>query len=282
MPDVTFQINDPTLLPGQKFKTRYRLLPVGAFTANVDRTNAAFTITGLAAGQYELEAILVLADATECAPTYWKFTVLDPVECIDFTVEIVERDNGLFALEIDYSLPSPIYNPPCGWQIIHNGGTVTYPTLPTPPIYIPTTNVSQQVRIISNGCGSNVKECFNEDVPPAEVTCTPMDITAVSVEVAGSRYPNGFYPMAVTFTYNQSNPITINPTVIITQINVLSGTPGQASYPNFTYPAIPSAGGTFTTSLVANDNVFNSLYQFTWLVVDKCNKTHTGTVQILL
>lgn len=281
MPDIDITINSPVLLAGQKFKTRYRELPAGVWSANVDRTNATFTLTGLTAGKYELEVILVLADETECAATLRGFEVVDPVACIDFTAEIVQTASGLYNLQINYSIPSPVYNPACGWKIQYGSTVVNYATLPTPPIVIPVQNVGMQVKVTANGCNGNEKDCFNADVPEITPTCTPMTITGAEVIINGT-FPGG-YTLTIKFTGTQSSPPTQWLTVLVNQINVLSGTPGQASYPTFTYGPIPTVGfSSFYVSLLANNNVFGSLLEFNWLIVDACNVTHTGYVSKLL
>lgn len=276
--DVNIQINTPTLIGSQYFKVWYRLLPSGSFVAIANQTNAQFTITGLTDGNYELKTVLVLDDETECEATFWPFTVVTPVDCIDFTVEIIQASNGLYFLEVSYT---PGYNPPCGWQIIHGGGTTTYLTLPASPILIPTQNVTQQVTIVSDGCTGNQKICFDEDVPSITPACTPITVNTVTGQV-NNTYPNGDYGVSINFPILQSAPPSLFLTVIINQINVLSGTPGLASYPGFSFGPITSTANNFSIPLVANKNVFGSLLEFNWLIVDGCGQTHTGYVSILL
>lgn len=280
MPDVNFQITTPTLTAGQKFITRYRLLPAGAWSSYVDRTNAAFTITGLTAGEYELEAILVLADETQCAPTYWKFTVVDPVECIDFVMEIIQNSNGQYFLHVDYSLPSPVYNPPCGWIITHANGSTTYPTLPTPPILIPTQNVAQVVTVTADGCTGNRKLCFEGDIDAIDEPCAPMTITGVEV-VVNNVYPNGFYGMTLYFSYTQSNPVTNAVNVTITQTNtVLAGVPSIVNVPIF--PVTVVGNPIFGVPIAVNNQIFGNTYTFAWVVVDGCGVSHKGTATKVL
>lgn len=275
--DVNFQINVPTLIGSQYFKTRYRLLPAGAWSAVTNRTNAPFTITGLSAGNYELEAILVLEDETECAATFWPFTVVDPVECLDFFVQIIQASNGLYFLEITYS---PGYNPPCGWKITHSNGTTTYATLPASPLLIPTQNVAQQVTIVSDGCEGNRRECYNNDVPAIAPSCTPITITSDTL-VVNNQYPNGFYGMSLVIQFNQSVPASPFLNITVNQINVLNnGTPGQFVNPSYAVPTGSATG--FSVPLVMNSNVFNNLYEVNWVVIDGCGQKHSGYASIIL
>jgi hypothetical protein len=275
--DVNFQINTPTLSGGQYFKVWYRETPSGAFIPWANQDNDPFTITGLAVGTYELKVVIVLGDSTECDATFWPFTVVDPVECIDFNVEIIQASNGLYFLEVSYV---PTYNPACGWKIIHANGTTTYPTLPASPILIPTQNVGQQVQIISDGCYGNQKECYNEDVPSITPVCTPMVISG-SALTFNNTYPNGSYGFSLQINFTQSIPASNFITFIANQINVLSGTPGGFSFPAFSY-SLPTSAGSFSNSFIVNQNVANSLVEVNWLVVDGCGVTHTGYASYLL
>lgn len=278
--NLNFQITVPTLIGSQYFKTRYRLLPAGAWSAVTNRTNAPFTITGLAAGSYELEAILVLEDATECAATFWPFTVVTPVECIDFNVEIIQASNGQYFLQITYV---PTYNPPCGWNITHINGTTKFATLPASPILIPTQNVTQRVTIEADGCYANKKDCYDEDVPSIEPVCVPMTILSDELQVNGTT-SNGFKTMTLKLTYSQSTPTTPFITVGINQINVLNnGQTFPVSYPNFGFGPIPTTGTpSITFSILMNNNVAGSLYEVNWFIVDGCGVKHSGYASILL
>lgn len=276
MADITIQINDPTLTAGQTFRVRYRAVP-GAFGTPQTETNAPFTLTGLTAGAYELEVVLVNADETECPATYRTFTVLEEAECIDFTVELIQ-DGSLFYISISYVIP--VTQPPCGWIVKIDGTSHVYPTLPTSPILIPATNAGHHVVIQANGCSDNVKNCYDEDIPAIEPVCTPMVIGVVTAAITGT-YPNGDKAISITFPYTQSSPVTKYITFSGQQKNVLSGTPTVWNYPNFSFGPIPSSGTpTIVQNVAANHNVFDNQFTFDWLIVDGCGQTHSGTVTV--
>lgn len=279
--DVTIQINIPVLVGLEKFKTRYREAPSGAWSSYVDRTNTAFTLTGLTDGNYELEVIFVKADGTECPATYREFTVVTPADCAEFTAEIVQNGN-LFILQISYTIPSPYVTPPCGYKITYGGTTVSYASLPASPIQIPVPNATIQVVITANGCNGNEVECFNQDIPAIDPVCTPIVVLSDTL-VFNNVYPNGFIGMSLTVSFTQSAPASKYITFIVNQINVLSGLPGQASYPNMTYGPLPTGATTAANvPLVMNNAVAGGLYEVSWLIVDGCGVTHTGSASLQL
>lgn len=274
MPNITITISTPTLVGSDYFKTRYRLIG-GAWSSYVNRTNAAFTLTGLAAGQYELEVILV-KDNVECPAIIKPFTVVQDFTCTTFTPVIVQN-GSLFNLQISYSGAA---TPNCGYHIhilgTQNNKIVNYASLPTSPLLIPVINEPFQLKIIADLCNGNSKECLNTDVPSITPACTPMTITGTSISI-DKTYP-GYVGFIIRFTYTQSTPPTTGLTLKVTQKNVLNGAPpGTVSYPNGSLP-IPSGNGSIDVSILGNSNVFASKYDFDWLIVDACGTSHTGTI----
>lgn len=279
MPDVTITIPDPVLTGSDYFKVRYRLVG-GSYSSYSNRTNALFTLIGLAAGQYELE-VIVVKDGVECPASITPFTVTDPYTCVTFTPAIVQNGR-LFNLQLSY--PSHT-TPPCGWQIEITGATtnktVNYASLPVSPLLIPVNNEGLAVRVKADLCNGKVQECLNADVPSITPTCSPIVISSASM-VHNNSYPNGFQGMSLQVNFAQSSPPSQYLTVILTQINVNSGIPGQTSYPNFTFGPLPTTSTGFSIPIVANNNVTGSLYEFTYLIIDGCNTMHSGNVSILL
>lgn len=279
MPNISITISTPVLTGGDYFKVRYR--PVGgAYGAYSNQTNATFVIIGVAAGQYELEVIMV-KDGVECPATIHPFTVTDPYTCVTFTPVIVQNGK-LFNLQLSYPAHT---TPPCGWHIEITGATtnkiVNYASLPASPLLIPVNNEGLVVRVKADLCNGKVQECLNTDVPPITPACSPIVISGASM-VFNNTYPNGFKGMSLQVNFAQSSPPSQFLTVVLTQINVNAGVPGQTSYLNFTFGPLPTTSTGFSIPIVANNNVTGNLYEFTYLIIDGCNTTHTGNVSIIL
>lgn len=183
MADITITINNPVLVAGQKFKVRYRLLPAGAFTAYVDRTNAPFTLTGLSAGIYEIEYITVLVGDVECPAITGTFEIVE-FECLTFTVT---QEESPYRLKIEYTLPGGYVQPACGWNIGYqdvSGGVgvggfanVAFNPLPASPIYIniPGALRDLNVRFTANQCDGVAEICQEGIIPaPEPAPCIPM------------------------------------------------------------------------------------------------------------
>ncbi len=206
MPNVTINIPQPILVAGQHFKTRYRTLPSVAWSSYVNRTNASFTLTGLSAGQYQLEVILVKADSTECNPVYKSFDVVVDFTCISFAASIVQN-GALYYAQITYTLPPGFVNPACGWNIELTQGstpTVSIPYATLPPggvIKIPVQNVGGVVRIKANLCGGTIKMCSERDLTPVVPVCTSLTITDGKLFRVGTQW-------FITINFIQSVPAT--------------------------------------------------------------------------
>lgn len=216
MADITIQINSPQLTGSEKFRVRYRLLPNGVFTSFVDRTNASFTLTGLADGQYEFEIIFVRENGEECPSTFVYYTIIPDYECIPFSAEMVQI-GSLFYIEINYT--QPLSNPPCGWEITYisqTGNVVPYATLPPPPIRIPVPNMHTTVYIRALLCNGRYKICFEDDIEPIQVECEPIVITEIKLE----RNPPPSVSWTLTVIYTQSTPATTNGIIVFNQTGI--------------------------------------------------------------
>lgn len=282
MPDIDITINTPILTGGDTFLVRYRELPSGIFSAPQTETNATFTLTGLTAGDYELE-VIVVKDDVECPAIFEYFTVLEPYACETFGASILQTSAGLYEVNITY--PVPASDPPCGYliQIIGNvnNKSIPYATLPASPLKIPIQYEAVLVRVLANMCNSQYLTCYEADLTPPAPICTPLTGVTASIEfVPGAVYP---YRFRVTFAFTQSNPPTIWMVVLVQQTNVLSGLPGKVSYDSFFPfgPLTPTQVG-LSVMVDANPNVYLSNYDFDWLLVDVCGKSHKGHVHIQL
>src|SRR5690606_5088898 len=109
-------------------------------------------------------------------------------ECIFFTSQI-KKVNGLYHVEISYTLPPGFTDPACGWEIeyLQNGNVVnkfTYANLPTGGIIkIPCANVSGLLYIRAQLCNGRVKVCHGNDVAYfPEPPCVPMTGVTIDIE----------------------------------------------------------------------------------------------------
>lgn len=280
MANITLTIPLPVLTAGQYFKTRYRLLPAGAWSSIVNRTNAPFTLTGLSAGDYQLETILVNADASECMATYTGFKVVNDFTCIDFDAEIVQT-GSLYQMHITYTLPGGFTNPPCGWDIILQTSTgvqkIPYASLPVGGIIkLSVANVATLVRMRANLCDGNYKYCYDEDVSPVVPTCTPL--TIVKAELIK---PTGFYVVRI-FIYN-SNPMTVTIPFSFKEISNFypSGKSGQSFTGSILGPPlIPGPPYMFTTP-VNPEGYPGEGIQYEGTLTDICGKSHYWKTNVL-
>lgn len=225
--DINLQISTPVLTGGEYFKTRYRLLPNGAYTGNTNRDNSPFTLTGLTAGSYVMEIIYVNANGDECQTMYQNFTVLEEGECKEFTVTIT---TGTFGnkIQIAYTGAGTFPN---GFDITYyplpsgTAQTVNYNPLPASPFNISIPK-GFDYHVVINGKYSDgsYTECFEDDIFRPEDPCTPMAITS-AVLTANALQPNGDYHVTLVLNFTQSTPITNVITVIGTQQNVIGGYP---------------------------------------------------------
>jgi len=242
MANITLTIPLPVLGAGEYFKTRYRSLPSGAWSSVVNRTNAAFTLTGLSVGSYQLEVILVKADATQCAPVYQAFDVAADFSCIDFTATLLQS-GSVYNLKLNYTLPTGFTNPPCGWDVIITGntGTKTIPYTTLPPggsITIAVNNVAMAVRVCANLCGDNFKYCYQGDISPVSPPCTPLTIISPDIVYNGPAsvpLPNSHF---IRVQIINSAPSTTPCTLYYTETSMpLAGPPDSGSQVLLLYPA---------------------------------------------
>lgn len=213
MADVNITISLPVLIGTQKFKVRYRTLPAGAWSAYQDETNAEFTLSGLSAGSYQLEVILVLEDLTECAPTYRFFEVNDDFTCYpDFAATIEEDHNQTYYLYISWTFPSPLLIPPCGFIVEYTQGGVTttnlypngLPLLGSMTVPVPA-NAATNVKVYADLCNGVKKLCFENDIVPINPPCTPFSNVTAVLEADPQGNPAKFY---LRVTYIGSIPAT--------------------------------------------------------------------------
>lgn len=288
MADVTIQINTPILTGSDYFKVRYREYPSGAFGAYSNRTNSPFTLIGLSAGQYELEVILV-KDGAECPAILKLFTVVDPFECLEFEAEIkYNTSQTALYVELDYILPTPFTNPPCGWHIQAIGATtnkvVNYTTLPTPPIKIAiNNNEALFFKVIADLCDGKTETCFESDLTPPPEPCTGITINSVT---ANWVQQIGIYNrFNVVFNFTQSVPPTTGMIVTVNQLNVIAGStglPGSTGYSQFNPLPVSPTATSFSVLIDMNSNVFLGYYDFQWMVVDRCGNKFTGQFSVQL
>lgn len=285
MPDITITIPTPILTGSDTFLVRYRALPAGAWSSHTTQTNAPFTLTGLAVGLYQLE-VIVVKDGVECPAITKQFEIIAEYECIEFEAELVQTSAGLYNIEISYTIPSPLVNPPCGYIIEIRGKstkTITYATLPASPIKIQVLNEPMLVRVIADLCNGKRENCYEADITMLPPNCTPIVITDTSVaQLMGAPFFGTRF--RIFFQITQSTPVTNYMVVLIQQkaSAVISGNVGQTSYASFNPLNITNTPTQFFVDIDANLNIYGTLMEFDYMLQDYCGKKHTGTVSITI
>ena len=255
---ATVNIPSPVLSTGMHFKVRYRSLPGGSWVTLANQTNAPFDIIGLAAGQYELEVVVVIDD-DECPPTSWFFDVQQIVEHCDCLTEasgVMLYAAGVRTLKITYTLPTP--QPDCGWIVEYGpfGGiqqTITYATLPAGQLILPATSSNYSIKIFANCCDGVQVECYSATIPNYVLpSCTKGTFMNVAVYYA-KPYGNRQDRHLRVFLTNQSTPPSTQITVNYVQRNLQPGTSTGA--PDSGSVTIPIVAGQSTYWIPINPNV---------------------------
>ncbi len=279
MANITLTIPLPLLTAGQHFKTRYRSLPSGTWSSYTNRTNAAFTLTGLSTGNYELEVILVNADETECPATYKQFTVVADFSCIDFTVTLAQS-GSVYNLNIAYTLPGGFTNPPCGWDVIitDNTGTKTIPyaTLPMGGITLSVNNLAMVVKVRANLCNGDYKYCYQGDISPiAPPPCVPLKLTGIDMIYNGptSNNPNTYY-----IRFQIINSVPASKTYFISYQEALPGTDSGTFSFNLPSPAPLSYLYSMLVHPTSPSKPFEVMY--TGSITDDCGVSHPFSVML--
>ena len=268
MADLTITIPAPVLTAGQTFKERHRLLPSGSWSGYNNRTNAPFTITGLSIGDYEFEFILVNADATQCPPVYRTYTLVADYECISFASEM-KNVNGLYHIEITYTLPPGHTDPACGWEVeyLQNGNSskFTYSSLPGSGIIkISCPNVAAILYVRANMCNGRTKVCHVNDVehftnPP----CVPF--SGVSIFITEVLLGGGKCEYYLNVNFTQSVPATTSVRLVYNQWHY--GVPAGDSFNGFV--SISPTATTFKRKL-------NPLFY----MGDECTKYYVNFIDV--
>lgn len=283
MADLSITITTPTLSAGESFRERHRLLPAGAWSSYVSRTNSIFTLTGLTAGTYQFEFSLLRADGTICPATYKTYTVVEEESytCPSFTItQVLSPDR----IKIEYTGGSG--TPPCGYNIRYSASgsgvfaNVHYATLPASPFYInvPVTGKALQVQVLADQCdGSTV--CYDASVPyPPKAPCTPLSGLDWEITPIEGQFQNK-KKFAITITASSQSTIpTTNVTVNAAQTNVISPSVRW----NATLPITGISPTAFSMSVTLEFNIsIGTVPAYYWVIsfVDACGFNHVLSVQ---
>lgn len=275
MADITVKIPAPILTAGQYFKERHRQLPGGAWSGYSTRSNLPFTISGLSEGDHQMEFILVNADATECSAVYRTFTVVGEYECITFSSQLVE-DNGVYYIEVTYTLPVGYTDPPCGWEVEWQpaGGaaqTIKYNALSASGIIkIQTANTGGVLYVQAQLCNGRTKQCHvNDLVAIPDPPCTGM--TGLAATIVEELQPDGTYAYFVVITFAQSTPATTQLLLDISQWG-LGGLGGDSFY-----GTVPISATTTKVKRKLNPHMQagQEAADYKLFVTDGCGGTHS-------
>lgn len=232
MPDVSIQINNPALIAGQYFQVRYRSVGSPTWTDITPKYNTPFLISGINAGEYELEVSVVLGGSPPviCDPVVYNFTVETLHECPEFDIEIT-YDGSQSAIEItDISVSDPY---PCGYEIVYTingasfGTVVMYNTLPSDIIIpVPSPPSDYKVDIYGLLCNGGKVLCFSDVIEAPEGCDTGGSIDAPNTRII--RNQQGYF--YITIPYTQSTPPSAQITVSWLQNGIiLSGSPDSGA-----------------------------------------------------
>lgn len=186
--DVQISINAPILLGTEYFIVRYRIAPAGVWVDLGIQSNAPFTITGLSAGNYELEVVFVNEEGVLCPAVIRDFTVvadppIDECECMDVTNLYVSRNCDNTAV-IHMNLGAQTGG--CNLSITYtqfgniNPQTITYPQGSFPSFVDISTpdnpsSTPPSINVTLECCNGDTLTCFNgqiADVRNQDCGCT--------------------------------------------------------------------------------------------------------------
>jgi hypothetical protein len=277
--NVTINIPTPVLVSGQSFNVRYRLLPAGSWVNISPKTNTPFTITGLAAGEYELEVAVNLggSPAVVCAPTYQLFDVTEDPECLGDIVAEVKANANYTQYWIEVEFNNPTTPASCGYEIwiikpgSNSANIIQFPGIPpTNPVIIPVSGDGPWLVIVyAKKCDGSLKECYNEVAPSIYPTCTPA--------VLGTPYItsiSGQWRLIIPFT--NSNPASVYLTATWQQNGpVLSGIPDPGGTNSF----YSLNQGSISIPITPNENTQPNqagvrFITYAGSIVDACGKSH--------
>ncbi len=246
--DVTITIPSPVLVAGQFFIVQYRLLGNPSWIGVPPQTNAPFTITGLAAGIYELWTQLAEGSpGILCEERIDTFTVSQDVACMDYSAELVKGETTTVNLIVAVSsIPSPVVF--CGLRFsyypVGNPGAVITVNYAVPPINstytFPASAVDYHLTVTQIGCDGSEIICFDDDVEYVSAGCIPASFGTAELNL----HPNNTWWVVLNFI--QSIP----PSTLI-----------NASYyqDNNVNTGIPDPGGTL--NLAANSMTIALTFQ---------------------
>lgn len=281
MADLQINIPSPILDVGEKFKYRYKLLPSGGYTSYTDVFTNSFTITGLAAGSYQVEIIFITADGIDCNAFVRVFDVQPEYICTDFVAQMVEdpTGSGLFYIEINFAAHTP---PPCGWIITTTQGNVTktnrYPSLPASgTLRIASPNKNTTVTIAADLCNNRTKQCYTVSVSAVPVITPCVPIVILDTDLLYDELPNQY---SIRILFQQSTPPTLGINIVWKQL----GTPlvasqnldsGSKIFPGWVYTA---QGANFVEYLLVYPIAVIGQIRYEVKMIDQCGTAHIFTV----
>lgn len=269
--NYTFNIQSPIIVTGQYFRVRYRKLPAGSFGSYADYSFNTFTITGLTAGEYEIEFVF-FNGTVECPPERGFFTVESTPSCFSFTSSVKKTTGGTYFVELSWTGST---FPNCGykvfWQQGAASGTVNLSSGTSPLNITVPTSANVSLVVDADDCNGNKRNCYTGTAVFAGSPCSPMSINDYSVSQIND------ITFTITLFLTNSNPFTISSLLTYMQTGAVAGTTPATGSSTVAITPIASPTVSFTVTVQAGSYV-GIRPTFVVNLTDKCGNVVTFNV----
>lgn len=278
MPDKTISIPQPVLKLGETFSVKYRQLPSGSWVDITPKTNAPFTITGLAIGNYTLE-VAIIRSGVPCDKKYYSFSVEDPCDCPPSLAYTATFDMfGNVHVTITSGTPSPKITSYTVDIRDGNGAqsVLIYPTnLQNYTFTFPET-IGAYNMIIFSHCGKYQKVCMDEFMNILPASCDGITLPSATIVKMVTAIGTVQYYLRVVFTQSNPNTMTTNLSYNQTDKVVIGNPDGGVSFVN-------SVSSPLMIPIYPNLSVVSSDFiNYDWRFSDICGNIISGTATGLI
>ena len=296
---VTITIPNPTLIGGDTFIVKYKLISDVLWTSIANQTNSPFTISGLADGDYELS--INIASVPDEPSRIICFTVESACNCLTISNITFEQTSGvnLLSFKIDASISgSPAIGgwPPCGIriQLTDPLGNVQSFDI-TSPVFLSSgspavsgiyyfskalTGTSYLVNVYKNCCTGNngienISLCTTFSIlinnPDNPITCVNAIFRQTAITASYDSISGNYYLYAYAQFPTPCDTVTAN----FLEGFFVSGSPDSGSVTISSINAlIPDSFGYKTLKIQVNPNPTDTKLQYHLNIHDCCGTIH--------